>query len=246
MDYLSAIARRCSRRKYTPQALPPEVVEALQASIDRYNRMSGLSIQIVTQNGDAFEGFRKSYGMFVGVRNYFAMIGDESDEFRMEKEGYYGEKLVLEATLLGLGTCWVGTNYDRASCACKIGPEQTLDCVITVGYVEEALSIKEKMMARMMGKNKKSVEELCSVTGKAEPWFVSGMHAVEKAPSTRNLQPVHFTCKDETVRAAVEDMKDRQPIDLGIAKLHFEIGAGDGNWQWGNDAEYRRPAALIK
>lgn len=72
------------------------------AIVERYNRMSGLSIQLITQNGAAFEG-RKSRGMFVGVQNYFAIVRAESD-FRMEKEGYYGEKLVLEATLRSIGT----------------------------------------------------------------------------------------------------------------------------------------------
>lgn len=240
MDYLHAVQIRSSRRRYTRKELAPEAVDALEASIERCNRMSGLSIQLITQNGAAFEGFRKSYGMFTGVQNYFAMVGEENDEFRMEKEGYYGEMLVLEATLLGLGSCWVGTSYDRGSCACRVENGQVLDCVITIGYAEEALSLKEKMMARMMGKNRKTIDPLCSVEGSPEQWFYDGMAAVQKAPSARNLQPVRVRYENGVVRAGIEGLRDRQPLDLGIAKLHFEIGAGGGRWQWGNDAEYRR------
>lgn len=29
-------------------------------------------------------------------------------------------------------------------------------------------------------------------------------------------------------------------VDLGIAKLHFEIGAGGGRWDWGDGAEFHR------
>ena len=37
----------------------------------------------------------------------------------------------------------------------------------------------------------------------------------------------HITVSDETTR-----------IDLGIAKLHFELGAGGGSWEYGNGGRY--------
>jgi len=39
----------------------------------------------------------------------------------------------------------------------------------------------------------------------------------------------------------VKDIADPMlAIDFGIAKLHFEIGAGGGKWSWGNNGEFIR------
>ena len=52
------------------------------------------------------------------------------------------------------------------------------------------------------------------------------------APSAMNRQRFRFTLledgrvRTETSRGPYSD------VDLGIAKLHFEIGAGKGNFEW--------------
>ncbi len=63
-----------------------------------------------------FDGLKKSYGLFSGVRHYLALVGNKTDMLTVEKLGYYGELLVLHATALGLGTCWVGGTYDDSCC----------------------------------------------------------------------------------------------------------------------------------
>ena len=73
----------------------------------------GMKIQLIIGNGNAFNGFRKSYGMFSGVRNFIALVGGEIDAVALEKLGYFGELLALRCTALGLGTCWVGGTFDR-------------------------------------------------------------------------------------------------------------------------------------
>jgi hypothetical protein len=75
-------------------------------------------------------------------------------------------------------------------------------------------------------------------------WFLSGMQAVQKAPSAINRQPVMFSYKDGVVTASVEDIDGEGfAFDLGIAKLHFEIGAGGGAWEFGNGAEFNHKGA---
>ena len=77
-------------------------------------------------------------------------------------------------------------------------------------------------------------------------WFITGMEAVQKAPSAINRQPVLFTYKDEIVTAAIDDItKEGFAFDLGIAKLHFEIGAGGGTWDFGNSAEFKKNRILL-
>jgi hypothetical protein len=31
------------------------------------------------------------------------------------------------------------------------------------------------------------------------------------------------------------------PLDFGIAKLHFVLGAGGGKWEWGNGGKFAPP-----
>ena len=119
-----AITTRRSRRKYLPEPLETSAVDKLQGLITEYNNTKALDIRLVLDNGDAFAGFRRNYGMFSGVRNYIGLIGNKGDYREAEKLGYFGELLVLHATALGLGTCWVGGTFHRASCPFDLSEER--------------------------------------------------------------------------------------------------------------------------
>ena len=238
-DYLSAIPRRCSRRKYTAAPIEEEKAQALRRSMETCNEASGLNMKLILgTGGELFDGFRRSYGLFVGVRNYIALIGRTDDPDRMEKEGCYGERLVLEATHMGLSTCWVGTSYDKGACDKLLAPGETLDLVIAIGYTEEKHSLKERFMENNMRKSGKDRGSLCAITGEAPDWFLRGMDAVSKAPSARNLTPFVFRWRDGKATAHTTQQTERVMVDLGIAKLHFEIGAGGGRWELGDGAVF--------
>ena len=105
MTDLEAIELRHSRRSYLDTPIAKESIDVLKTAIDQYNKISGLSIQFVENGSEAFRGFTSSYGFFSGVQSYIAIIGKTSDTHLKEKAGYYGEKLVLQAVQLSLGTC---------------------------------------------------------------------------------------------------------------------------------------------
>ena len=69
-------------------------------------------------------------------------------------------------------------------------------------------------------------------------WFLRGMDAVYLAPTARNLRPFVFKYKDGQVTASITVPTETATIDLGIAKLHFELGAGGGSWESGNEGHY--------
>ena len=145
--YLYAMKKRCSRRKYTNRPIDSKYVQQLEDSIALYNKESGLNIKLVIGSGaELFNGFRKSYGLFVGVQNYIAMIGSKDLPNRMEKVGRFGEKIILEATAMRLSTCWVGTSYDKKAAATLCSANDTLDCVIAIGYSDKKHSLKERIM----------------------------------------------------------------------------------------------------
>ena len=238
-EYLSAMKKRCSRRKYTNRPIDSKYVQQLEDSIALYNKESGLNIKLVIGSGaELFSGFRKSYGLFVGVQNYIAMIGSKTLPNRMEKVGRFGEKIILEATAMGLSTCWVGTSYDKNVAKELCEGNEELDCVIAVGYSDEKHSFKERMMEYGTHRQNKSKEALIEAEEHVPEWFKQGMDAVYLAPTARNLRPFVFEYKDGQVTASTTVPTETAMIDLGIAKLHFELGARVGSWDYGNGSHY--------
>jgi nitroreductase len=240
-DLLAAIDRRRSRRKYLPKVLEQTAAETLRVFIASLSDREYVKMRLITDNGDAFNGLRKSYGMFSGVRNYIALIGDKTDMLCLEMLGYYGEWLILHATALGLGTCWVGGTFDSAFCPVELEEDDSVVCAITVGEVKPELSAKEKLIYRLTHRKTKTVEQMYTSDSPVPDWFFAGMQAVQKAPSAINRQPVMFSYKDGVVSASVEDITTQgMAFDLGIAKLHFELGAGGGRWDFGNGESFTR------
>lgn len=234
MNDLEAIELRQSRRAYLPQPLDSTQLTKLKSEIEECNKESGLSIQLVEGAGEAFSGFTLGYGMFQGVRSYFALVGKTSDEHLREKAGYYGEKLVLEATKLGLGTCWVGGTFNRSRCACTIHEDETLVLIITVGAIPTKKPLRENAIYKLAHRGTKSLEQLYTCDTPVPDWFLKGIKSVQKAPSAVNLQPVLFHFEKDQVWAEVKNTNLYQLVDLGIAKLHFELGAGNGTFELGN------------
>ena len=241
MTINEAINERVSRRKYVEEELEQMQLEKMQKLIDEYNQIGGFRIELVLNNGEAFKGFTRSYGMLLGVNHYFGFIAKDDDPHADEKIGYYGELLVLHATMLGLGTCWIGGTFSKSKTPFKLADGERLACLITVGKVEENPSSREKLIYKMTHRKTKSAGEMFTSDGRAPDWFLSGMDAVVKAPSAMNKQPVMFAYEGGRVTAAVKSTtKYLVAFDLGIAKLHFEVGSGGGVWEWGNGAEFTK------
>ena len=218
---MEAIKQRHSVRQYTDQRIEKEAAEKLQGEIDACNKESGLHIQLVTDEPKAFDGFMAHYGKFSGVKNYIALIGKKGPKLE-ETCGYYGERLVLLAQRLGLNSCWAAMTYSKIKGAYEVKAGEKLCCVISIGYgVNQGVSHKVK-----------KVEELCQVNGQMPQWFREGVEAAQLAPTAMNQQKFYFVLKEDQV-AAKTKAGFYTKVDLGIAKYHFEIGAGVGNdWKW--------------
>ena len=103
MDIYEAMRARHSVRAYEQREIEGEIKDMLEDKIAELNGRSGLHIQLITHEPKAFDSPMAHYGKFSGVTDYIAMIGKKDDELE-EKCGYYGEKLVLFAQQLGLGS----------------------------------------------------------------------------------------------------------------------------------------------
>lgn len=220
MTIMEAMQARHSVRQYKNQPLEADTISALQAEIDTCNRESGLHIQLVTNEPKAFDGFMAHYGKFSGVTNYIAMIGKKGADLE-EKCGYYGERLVLLAQQLGLNTCWVAMTYQKIKTAFSVAPGEKLCIVIALGYGE----------TQGIAHKSKALSEVAKADVKMPDWFKKGAEAALLAPTAMNQQKFTFTLSKDQVSAKA-GIGFYTKIDLGIAKYHFEIGAGAKHANW--------------
>ncbi len=239
MELHEAMEKRKSRRSYLPQVIDAQKMRVLHETIKGFNLKSGLVMELIPDGSEAFHGLRKSYGMFTGVRTIIALKGKAADPHLKEKAGYYGELAVLEATRLGLGTCWVGGTFDKGSTLFSLKKDESLVCVITVGLTPKEQTAHEKIIYTLAHGRPKALERLYHAEGEPPAWFLTGVKAAALAPSAANTQPVRFRYSAEGASASVLDTGGFRLVDLGIAKAHFALAA-NGAFAFGNGGKFTK------
>ena len=220
MNLTEAMKERHSVRQYIDRPLEQNIVSALQDEISACNQESGLHIQLVLDEPKAFEGFLAHYGTFRGVTDYIALVGKKGPDLE-ETCGYYGERLVLKAQQLGLGTCRVALTYRKVTDAFTVGSDEKLCAVITVGYGKTPGTPHRS----------KPLSAVVKAEGPLPDWFQAGAEAALLAPTAMNQQKFVFTLNGDKVSARA-GLGFYSKIDLGIVKYHFELGAGKENFTW--------------
>ena len=220
MDLLQAMKNRHSVRSYTDQPIEGKVKDELLSFINQCNKESGLHMQLILNEPTAFDGFMAHYGKFSCVKNYIAIIGKKGNDLD-EKCGYYGEKAVLFAQTMGLNTCWVALTYRKIMTALQIDEGEKLCLVISIGYGT----------TQGVPHRSKSRESVMYLQSTPPEWFIRGIDAALLAPTAMNQQKFTFSLNGDTV-SAKSGTGFYSKVDLGIAKYHFELGAGKDNFQW--------------
>lgn len=221
MTEMEAIRARHSVRQYLNKPLEADELAQLRSEVDACNQESGLHIQLVTNEPKAFEGTMARYGSFSGVTSYFALVGRAGPDLQ-EQCGYWGERLVLKAQAMGLNTCWVALTFTKVRSAYTLNEGEKLAAVISLGHGKtQGVPHKSKPM-----------EEVAKAEGPMPDWFRAGMEAVLLAPTAVNQQKFLFTLGTDGKVSAKAGHGFYTKMDLGIAKYHFEVGAGKENFQW--------------
>ena len=224
---LQAIQARHSVRRYLPNAIDRTTIAILQDHVDRINHYSGLHIQLVLNEPKAFRGIF-AYGTFKQVSNYFVMAGPKGEGFK-ERIGYYGEQLVLLSQILGLNTCWAGLSYTKIPGTYVLESGEAISCYIALGKGETSGVVRKS----------KTPEQVSSINDHTPEWFRQGVEAALLAPTAINQQKFSFEWIPAIsgARPQVKAHKGFSLVgytqtDLGIAKLHFEIGANKKLFDW--------------
>lgn len=219
MDMNEIMKLRHSVRQYTDKPIEPEKRSELDALVSELNSKNDIHIQICYDEPKCFDSFMAHYGKFSGVGNYIALIGKKSPKLE-EALGYCGEHIVLKAQELGLNTCWVAMTHGKSKAVINSG--EKLVCLISLGYGKtQGVTHKNK-----------ALNEVSNCTENSPEWFRNGVEAALLAPTAMNQQKFFFELFPDSTVSAASGSGFYTKLDLGIAKYHFELGAGKENFRW--------------
>jgi len=241
MNDIEAIRARISRRTFDTNPLTQVQRAGLSDAIAEANRQGALSCRLVTDRPDLFGGFSKTYGLFQGVRHFVILAGSRDHADLFETCGFHGERIVLEAVKLGLGTCWVGGSFDKASVAGLVGTDDRLTAVIAVGNVPPVMRLRDRLIRTATHLRRRDADWFSETDGTEPPWFAEAIDLVAAAPSALNRRPVRFHAAGGVLTCSLRIRDDAALIDLGIAKLHFNAACPAGRWSPGERGVFTQP-----
>lgn len=242
-----AIEKRRSRRHFDPNLpIAPETLAALDKVCNQFASFPHARSRLVTElTKGVFKGIIGSYGKVKDAPAFIAFIGNMDDPFVQEKVGYTGEGIILEATALGLDTCWVAGFFrpEIVASLIEVSNKERVLAITPVGYAREFESWEEKLMTGF-GRSHKRLALSKLVRGlprdKWPDWVNICLEAARLAPSAVNRQPWSFDVQDDSITVFVRtrgpEFNVSKRLDCGIAMLHLEVAAVDsgckGEWEF--------------
>ena len=269
------IQKRYSCRNYALTSLDDQVISTLAGYIEQLPPGpfgSRSRFQLAAASGKSRNELRglHTYG---AIKNPPAFIIGASKEgpLTLEDFGYCMEEIILFATSLGLGTCWLGGTFTRSAFAHRFAAQKNeiLPAVVSLGYpAEENLALRKVVEQMVIQPNRLAWEALFFDDHFGQPLSMENSgdyrHALEMvhlAPSASNKQPWRILKQDHSwhfylqrsrgyrqiALGHVTGIADMQRIDMGIAMSHFELAAREaalaGRWEI-RDPMLEKPDAL--
>ena len=146
------IKRRKSVRTYKTDEVSNETIEKLNKYIEKLNGVFNKSVIFkILDSNEHINGARLgTYGVIKGASKFIAVKINNDDESLIEL-GYKMEELILYATSLGLGTCWIGGTFKKGQFAkaMEVNQEEILPIISPIGYESENKSFLEKTMKKV-------------------------------------------------------------------------------------------------
>ena len=250
--YYDLINQRTSRRDYR-ETLPSGELLAEITRLLAQNTTGPLGTGFTFQLIDRDDMERRkiklgTYGFIQGARFFIAGQCKPGDTAFLDY-GFVLEKIILELTALGLGTCWLGGTFDRGEFGRAVGRADgySIPAVTPVGFPKSTRGIGDQIIRLSAGsRNRLPWKDLFfslpshepvtpAKAGNTAPLF----EAVRLAPSASNKQPwriyqegsrFHF-CLCRTPGYVGKYLPvDLQLLDMGIAMCHWDLVARENNF----------------
>lgn len=190
-----------------------------------------------------------TYGMIRGATGFIlGTVGD--GEKNLEDFGYRMEEVILFATSIELGTCWLGGFFTKSSFAKTMDIQKgwVMPCVAATGYIADQRGLIDRLMRRGAGSARRKPWDELFFTGRfgvplsreAAGAYAEVIEMVRLAPSASNKQPWRVIKDGETWHFYLQRTPgygkglsaqfmaaDLQRVDMGIAMSHFEFTANE-------------------
>jgi len=250
MDILAAIHQRFSVRSYTDRSVDPALLERLTDFAENAPHVTNAPPRVgLIEGSDTVRRVMTfmigSYGLVQNAPYLLAGIVPEESERARVDLGYVLEQVVLEATRLGLGTCWITGSYDaqQAGDAVALTAQEDVAAVCALGYPsEEGFGrLHTKLVRRLAGGHKRKPLTKIAFSRQwdrawspeeADPALVTILEHARLAPSAHNGQPWRFILQPDGIVLTV--VKPRF-IDAGIVMSHVTLAAEaadrEGRWE---------------
>ncbi len=182
-----------------------------------------------------------TYGMIKGAKDFIGATVVAGD-LALESLGYSFESLVLYATSLGLGTCWLGGTFNRSdfSAAMGVRENELFPVISPIGYPVGKARMMDSLV-RWVAKSdhRRAWSELFFKQDLTQPLtqddageFAFPLEMLRLAPSAANKQPWRIVQVGGAYHfyeaKPMEDSRsgiDIQRVDMGIAACHFHLSA---------------------
>ncbi len=254
MDILNTITSRISIRSYDPQAASETELEAVRRFGEGAEALTPVEMQFHLRThedmGKEVKGVIGDYGKTIRAPHYLVLAAREDDGY-LTDAGFRFEQMVLEATRMRLGTCWVGLMFKEVSLRSFLGLDDSwrVIALTPIGRPADPTFVSRTLRSMVRAATRKPIEQIFfwQRHGGALPSGVVAderigriMEATRWAPSWMNKQPWFFilTGRDVLVykkRHQDREGKDYHLLDCGIAMAHLHLAAQamglGGQWE---------------
>jgi nitroreductase len=235
--WYKSIKIRRSRRDFNNSTLSLTHINTLNNFVQNLETTKqGIHIRLFSEH--TFPLFFKKNNSYYNVQNissYAIIIGEKNKKYLEEKAGYLGEAFILEATSIGLSTCWLFKNidWDVLEDSVNLQENEVIYGVIGLGYCGTTFTRREKFIKTFLRFNKrKSLKKLtkkCDIN-KLHPDIKDLLECARLAPSFKNRQPWEFEVTDTYIKISfkgknISPNTSSKRLDCGICMLHIDVAA---------------------
>ncbi len=256
MNITDAIAQRHSWRTYNGLALDSDTHARLTEAIGRATDFSRTLFESIKDaqgrpvtvtlpeirlvSDDSLNGATGTYGFIKSARQFLILACGTTYAARIAGAAAF-ERLILDATAMGLDTCWLGGTFSRKrfDAVARIPDQMKIVAVSPVGHRTPSTRFAERMARAMVGATRrKPFDRLFTGIDSAatDSREITGiLEAVRVAPSSGNCQPWRADVSASNRRVELYNATSNgfTCLDMGIALCHF-ITASEGadiSWQ---------------
>lgn len=248
---LELIKRRFSCRTYQDRPLDPKIREKLNHFTHSLppgpfqNKVQFQLIAAQPEDTTALSGLG-TYG-FIKNPAGFILGKTNEEQGRLEDYGYLLESIILRATDLDVGSCWLGGTFNRSRFAQEmdLGSGEIIPAVASLGLIAESPRRIDQTLRNAAGSDQRLPWNQLFFQGdfnhplprEATGDYQRPLEMVRLGPSASNKQPWrivrgqaawHFFLQrtpgyPSQIFGLLLKLADLQRVDLGIALAHFEL-----------------------